>query len=109
MVCCWDASAAGYLFRMFKLTAVEADVRVHPKDLNKPPLTAVADVIEQQYLDKVVPDLGLVVSVYDIQSVEGGHIYPSVGAAYFKAKFRIIVFRPFIGEVLVGKLKSCNK
>ena len=109
MVCCWDASAAGYLFRMFKLTAVEADVRVHPKDLNKPPLTAVADVIEQQYLDKVVPDLGLVVSVYDIQSVEGGHIYPNDGAAHFKAKFRIIVFRPFIGEVLVGKLKSCNK
>lgn len=94
---------------MFILTAIEADIRVHPKDLNKPPLVAVSDVIEQQYLDKVVPDLGLVVTVYDITHIEGGHVYPNDGAAYFKARFRVVVFRPFVGEVLVGKLLSCNK
>ncbi|KAF6262451.1 RNA polymerase III subunit Rpc25-domain-containing protein [Scenedesmus sp. NREL 46B-D3] len=94
---------------MFILTTVEADVRVHPRDLNKPPLTAVTDVIEHQYLDKVIQDLGLVVSIYDIQQVQGGHIYPNDGAAYFKARFRCVVFRPFVGEVVVGKLLSCNK
>jgi DNA-directed RNA polymerase subunit E'/Rpb7 len=40
---------------------------------------------------------------------EGGHIYPNDGAAYFKARFRLVVFRPFIGEVLVGTLAACTK
>lgn len=94
---------------MFILTTIEADIRVHPKDLNKPPLIAVTDVIEQQYLDKVVPDLGLVITIYDIQHIKGGHVYPNDGAAYFKARFRCVVFRPFVGEVIVGKLQSSNK
>lgn len=54
---------------MFILTTVESDIRVHPKDLNKPPLVAVTDVIEQQFLDKVIPDLGLPVSIYDVQNI----------------------------------------
>lgn len=54
---------------MFILTTIESDIRVHPKDLNKPPLVAVTDVIEQQYLDKVIPDLGLPVTIYDVQNI----------------------------------------
>eukprot|EP00879_Flechtneria_rotunda_P013900 GHRR01014517.1.p1 GENE.GHRR01014517.1~~GHRR01014517.1.p1 ORF type:complete len:222 (+),score=66.67 GHRR01014517.1:207-872(+) len=94
---------------MFILTTFESDIRVHPKDLNKPPLVAVTDVVEEQYLDKVVPDLGLVITIYDVQNIEGGHIYPNDGAAFFKATFRCIVFRPFVGEVLVGKLLKSTK
>lgn len=56
---------------MFILTTIESDIRVHPKDLNKPPLVAVTDVIEQQYLDKVIPDLGLPVTIYDVQNIGG--------------------------------------
>ena len=33
----------------------------------------------------------------------------SDGSAYFKARFRLVVFRPFVGEVLVGKLKACTR
>ena len=46
-----------------------------------------------------MPNLGLVVSLYDIASIEGGFVYPNDGAAYFTAKFRLVVFRPFPGEV----------
>lgn len=94
---------------MFILTSISDDIRVQPQDLAKPPLDAVTDVIEQQFLDKVLPNLGLAVSLYDVQSIEGGFIYPNDGAAYFKVAFRLVVFRPFVGEVLVGKLKSCSK
>ena len=64
---------------MFILTTIDSDIRVHPKDLNKPPLVAVTDVIEQQYLDKVVPDLGLPVTIYDVQNI-GEHPALRVGA-----------------------------
>ena len=55
--------------------------------------------------DKVVADLGLVVSLYDILHIGGGFIYPGEGAAHFQVKFRLIVFRPFVGEVVVGRLE----
>ncbi len=58
---------------------------------------------------QVIPDVGLVVTIYDVTSIEGGHVYPNDGAAYFRSKFRLVVFRPFAGEVIVGKLLSCNK
>lgn len=94
---------------MFILSAIEEEVRVHPQDLHKSPVDAVTEVIERRYLDRVMPDLGLVVTLYDIQSIEGGFIYPNDGAAFFRTKFRLVVFRPFVGEVLVGRLKSCSK
>lgn len=94
---------------MFFLTALEDELRVLPQDLAKTPQAAVTEVIEQRYLDKALPDLGLAVTVYDIQSIEGGFIYPNDGAAYFKVQFRLVIFRPFPGEIIQGKLKSCNR
>jgi hypothetical protein len=52
---------------MFVLSCLEDDIRIEPKDLAKTPLTAVTEVLEQLYIDKVVLDLGLVVSLYDVQ------------------------------------------
>ncbi|KAI8475460.1 MAG: RNA polymerase III subunit Rpc25-domain-containing protein [Monoraphidium minutum] len=94
---------------MFILSKLESDVRVSPQDLIKPPLLAVTEVLEKEYLDKVIPELGLAVTIYDVLSVEGGHIYPNDGAAYFKVVFRLVVFRPFAGEVLVGRLIASSK
>lgn len=60
-------------------------------------------------VDKVVPDLGLIVTVYDILEIGGGFIYPSDGAAIFDVNFRLVVFRPFVGEVLVGRLVKSSR
>lgn len=54
-------------------------------------------------------DLGLVVTIYDILDIQGGSIYASEGAAHYTVKFRLVVFRPFIGELLVGRLTKCDK
>jgi DNA-directed RNA polymerase subunit E'/Rpb7 len=94
---------------MFVLSKLEADARVAPADLVKPPLSAVTEVLERDYLDRVIPGLGLAVSVYDVLSLEGGHIYPNEGSAYFKVTFRLVVFRPVVGEILEGTILSASK
>ncbi|EIE27604.1 DNA-directed RNA polymerase II, 19 kDa polypeptide [Coccomyxa subellipsoidea C-169] len=94
---------------MFILSELEDKVRIEPADLGRPTVDAVTAVIEQLYLDKVVSDLGLVVTIYDILDIQGGSIYASEGAAHYTVKFRLVVFRPFIGEVLVGRLTKCDK
>lgn len=94
---------------MFLVSTIEDKIRVRPQDLAKPTLEAVTAEIERTYIDKVVRDLGLVITIFDILDIQGGFVFPSDGAAHFDTKFRVVVFKPFVGEVLVGKLQSCDE
>lgn len=57
----------------------------------------------------VVLMVGALLLLLPLLRAEGGHVYPNDGAAYFRARFRLVVFRPFVGEVLVGTLTACTK
>lgn len=94
---------------MFLTCAVEDNVRVLPKDLGSATLDAVTAVLEKMYIDRVIKDVGLAVTIYDIQSVEGGFVYHSDGAAHFTVRFTLVVFRPLVGGVLAGKVKACTR
>lgn len=94
---------------MFVLSTLEDNIAVQPSELNVPTVEAITKVIEKNYFDKVIHDVGLVVTLYDIQHIEGGYVYPLEGAARFRVKFRLVVFRPFVGEVLVGKLAKSDR
>jgi DNA-directed RNA polymerase III subunit RPC8 len=48
------------------------------------------------------------VSAHDIIELGEGIIYQGDGAAYITVRFRLIVFRPFEGEILVGKIMQSN-
>ncbi|XP_038897233.1 DNA-directed RNA polymerase III subunit RPC8 isoform X1 [Benincasa hispida] len=93
---------------MFYLSRIEHTLRVPPNLLHLPILDAIKGELEKLFLDKVVANLGLCISVYDIRSVDGGFIFPSDGAATYKVVFTLIVFRPFVGEVIIGKVKESN-
>ena len=94
---------------MFLTCAIEDNVRVLPKDLGSATLDAVTAVLEKMYIDRVIKDVGLAVTIYDIQSVEGGFVYHSAGAAHFTVRFALVVFRPLVGGVLAGKVKTCTR
>ena len=95
---------------MFQVARIEdANVKILPENLGKPRLEAITQEIESLYMDKVIKDLGLVVTLYEIVSIEGGTVYPGEGSAHFHVVFRVVVFRPFIGEVLEGKLKRADR
>jgi DNA-directed RNA polymerase III subunit RPC8 len=51
----------------------------------------------------------LCISFYDFVDIGDPYVYPSEGAAHQLVKFRLIVFRPFVGEIIVGKITSSNK
>ncbi|CAI5523144.1 unnamed protein product, partial [Closterium sp. Naga37s-1] len=59
-------------------------------------------------LQLVLRNVGLCISLYDLQSVEGGFIFPSDPGPHFTVRFRLVVFSPFAGEVLVGRLVKCD-
>lgn len=94
---------------MFILTAVEDDIRVAPHDLHRSHIAAITSQIKTAYFDKVLRNVGLCVSLHDLQSVEGGFIFASDGAPHFTVRFRLVLFAPFVGEVMVGRLVRCDE
>lgn len=63
----------------------------------------------QRIADRVIPGVGLVVTLYDLLEVGSGSIPPSDGAVHFRSKFRLVIFCPFEGEILVGKLLKSDE
>ena len=92
---------------MFQIARLkDSAVTIKPQHLDKEPLTAIVAELEELYVDKVITDLGLVVTLYEVNSIKGGIIYAGDGAAHYEVEFRMVVFSPFVNEILVGKVYS---
>ncbi|KAL6564427.1 hypothetical protein OROMI_015877 [Orobanche minor] len=94
---------------MFFLSEIEHTLRLPPHLLNLPQKDAIKGELDSLFLDKVIEQLGLCVSVYDILSSAGGFIFPSDGASTYTVRFRLVMFRPFVGEVISARLKESTK
>ena len=53
---------------MFDLVTIEDVVQIEPVDLRLPLADAVSAVLHRNFIDKVIPEVGLVVALYDIQA-----------------------------------------
>lgn len=53
-------------------------------------------------------NVGLCIALFDIIEIKDSIIQPGDGSSFTEVKFRYIVFRPFIDEIIIGKIKSCN-
>ncbi|XVF80903.1 hypothetical protein PTKIN_Ptkin15bG0112400 [Pterospermum kingtungense] len=93
---------------MFYLSLIEHTLQLAPHLLNLPLVEAIKMELETLFLDKVISKLGLCISVYDIRSIKGGFIFPGEGASTYTVEVRLVVFRPFVGEIIVGKLKESD-
>ncbi|XP_071691284.1 uncharacterized protein [Rutidosis leptorrhynchoides] len=91
---------------MFNLTKLEHTLRLRPDLLSRPLHEAVKGELEALFLDKVIAKLGLCVSVYDIESIKDGEIFANEGAPTYTVMFRLIIFRPFVGEIISATLRE---
>jgi DNA-directed RNA polymerase III subunit RPC8 len=94
---------------MFTLITIKDKVRIAPESFNKEHLSALEDEIHKKYSNKVIDEIGLCISMYDIASVGYPYIYPGDGASHTEVTFRMIIFRPELGQVLTGRVKQCNE
>ncbi len=87
---------------MFYLTEIEDYVRVEPKLFGLATLEAVRQQLKETYAEYVSKDLGKVVGVVDVLKVGEGIIIPGDGAAYYKSRFKLLVWRPEMQELAYG-------
>jgi DNA-directed RNA polymerase subunit E' len=91
---------------MFYLVEVEDFVRVEPKLFGLKTADAVKEQLHTSYSNFQDRDLGTVVDVLEVLSVDDGIIIPGDGAAYYKSKFKLITFKPELQEIVYGKIEE---
>lgn len=85
-------------------------VRLEPHKFDKPLPEALEEALTEKLANKVVKDVGLVLSVWDILEIGDSFLFPGGGgASHTRVAFRLLVFRPALDEVLVGKVKGCSR
>ena len=91
---------------MFYLTEVEDYIRVDPKLFGLPTAKAISEQLEETYSDYYEKEIGRVISVVEIKNIGEGVIIPGDGAAYYKSRFVVLVWRPELQELVYGKIEE---
>jgi DNA-directed RNA polymerase III subunit RPC8 len=93
---------------MFNLVKVEDTVKIPPSEFHLPMHDAVVAAVNCKYANKVVLEVGLCIQLYDIVSIGDAYLHPGSAAQHVTVIFRMVVFRPFVGEILVGTIRSSS-
>jgi len=99
---------------MFTLTLIDDDIPIHPADFGDDFRLRLKIEIQNKYVDRVVPNVGLCVAFYDFVEIREANVYPgdgkkSCGEAYCKVEFRLITFAPALDEWLVGTIANSTQ
>lgn len=70
---------------------------------------SLGQAINIKYANRVIPDVGLCICLFDILEASEGKVKWGDGGLWHTVKARLAVFRPFVGEVLVGKVVNSNE
>ncbi|EFA82502.1 RNA polymerase III subunit [Heterostelium album PN500] len=93
---------------MFHLITIEDKVRIPPNQFNNE-IQTIEDEIEKKYSNKVVIDGGLFIALYDILGTGDAYVYSGDGGSHLLVRCRLVVFKPFVGEILEGFIKKSTR
>lgn len=71
---------------MFSLAVLTDSVRVHPKNLQSSLLAAATEVLNGRFCNRIIADVGLGISVYDVLELDDPFIHPGESHAFIKGK-----------------------
>lgn len=89
---------------MFYLAEVEDYIRVEPRLFGLETAEAVKEQLKNTYSNFQDKEIGSVVAVLEVLNVEDGIIIPGDGAAYYKSRFKLVVFKPELQEIVYGTI-----
>lgn len=85
---------------MFYTVEVEDYVRVEPRLFGLRTSDAVAKQLQEIYANYHDKEIGEVIGIISVSDVGDGIIIPGDGAAYYNSKFKLIVWKPELQELV---------
>jgi DNA-directed RNA polymerase subunit E' len=87
---------------MFYLTEVEDYIRVDPKLFGLPTMESVEQQLRETYDNYYDKEIGRVVAIITVLEVGEGVIIPGDGATYYRSRFKLLVWKPELQELVYG-------
>lgn len=94
---------------MFVLAKFKDTIRIAPSKLGESIEKVLVEELNKRFANKVILNVGLIICLKDILEISESFIYCGDGAIHTRCVYRMIVFRPQLGEVICGTLKSSSK
>jgi DNA-directed RNA polymerase subunit E' len=91
---------------MFYTVDVEDYVRVEPRLFGLKTSDAVAKQLQETYANYHDKEIGEVIGVISVSEVGEGVIIPGDGAAYYNSKFKLIIWKPEMNELVFGIIEE---
>ncbi len=91
---------------MFYLAEVQDYVRVEPRLFGLSTSEAVDKQLRETYANYYDKELGKVVAVVEVLEVGRGVIIPGDGAAYYSSRFKILIWKPELQELVYGSISE---
>ncbi len=85
---------------MFYIVEVQDYVRVEPKLFGLKTSDAVAKQLQEIYANYHDKEIGEVIGIMSVLEVGNGVIIPGDGAAYYNSRFKLIVWKPELQELV---------
>ena len=91
---------------MFYEVEIKEHVRIPPDTFKVETEKAILGELKKKYENFVSKDLGFVIAVIKVLKVGDGIIIPGDGASYYNTVFKLLIFRPELQEVLLGRISD---
>lgn len=91
---------------MFYKVVVDDHVRVAPSLLGIDIKEAIVKQVKKKYDGYISKDLGIVVDVCGVKEIKEGVIIPGDGAPHYETQFEMLVYKPEMQEVVMGRVKD---
>ena len=78
---------------MYYKIEMRDSVRVPPHMFGLDPVKSMKDILDKEYVGRLDPDLGIIVSAIDVKEIGDSNILPGDGGAYYDTVFTMLVFR----------------
>jgi DNA-directed RNA polymerase subunit E' len=89
---------------MYKRLTIQDSVRVPPQHLGENVSESVRDGLREEVEGEIVEDVGVVLGVEEVNSVEGGDIEPEDAGIHYTVDYEALVFEPNLHEVVNGEV-----
>lgn len=91
---------------MFYKTQLKDHIRIPPHFFGLKLEDAMIERIKKKYEGYISKELGIVIDVSRLDKIGEGIIIPGDGASYYETEFEVIIFKPEMQEVLLGRIKD---
>lgn len=94
---------------VFELFTIRDTVYIPPKDFSTSFSEGIMSAIVRKYEGQHQEECGFVVALHDVVGAGEPTLMPGLGGVHVKCTFRLVVFRPEVGEIMHGIVQTSDK